>query len=225
IVVTGDARRPVTAGDFTLSLLPTERLTITNNTSVNNTRIDGNSVYSQFDNATAIPTNLNFQFLGIRTITNSTDAQYRASNWLGFYGGYHYSTRLIRSIEDYQEPPGPVTGPQAEQSNHIHSGVVGIRFQPIHPLSFMLEGEIGRADRPFYPVSEKNYHALGARAQYKTKSLTLAAGYRENYNNNSISITAFSSHSRNYSADASWAARSWLTVDAGYSRLHLDTLS
>jgi hypothetical protein len=92
-------------------------------------------------------------------------------------------------------------------------------------LSFMLEGEVGSADRPFYPVSEKDYHALGARAQYKTKTLTIAAGYRENYNNNSISITAFSSHSRNYSADASWAARSWLTVDAGYSRLHLDTLS
>jgi predicted porin len=103
--------------------------------------------------------------------------------------------------------------------------VAGIRFQPIHPLSFLLEGEVGSADRPFYPVSEKNYHALGARAQYKTKTLTLAAGYRENYNNNSISITAFSSRSRNYSADASWAARPWFTVDAGYSRLHLDTLS
>lgn len=225
IVVTGDARRPVTAGDFTLSIFPTERLTITNNTSVNNTRIDGNSIYSEFNNATAVPTDLNFQFLGIRTITNSTDAQYRATKWLGFFGGYHYSTRLIRSIEDFQQPPGPVTGPRAEQSNHIHSGVAGIRFQPIHSLSFLLEGEVGSADRPFYPVSEKNYHALGARAQYKTKNLTLAAGYRENYNNNSISITAFSSHSRNYSADASWAARSWFTVDAGYSRLHLDTLS
>jgi len=225
IVVTGDARRPVTGGDLTLSLFPTERLTITNNTSVNNTRIDGNAVYSEFDNGSAVPTSLNFQFLGIRTVTNSTDAQYRAAKWLGFYGGYHYSTRLVRSIEDFQQPPGPVTGPQAEQTNHLNSGVAGIRFQPIHPLSFMLEGEVGSADRPFYPVSEKNYHVLGGRAQYKTKSLTLTAGYRENYNNNSISITSFSSHSRNYSANASWAARSWFTLDAGYTRLHLDTLS
>ena len=34
-----------------------------------------------------------------------------------------------------------------------------------------------------------------------------------------------SSRSRNYSADFSWSALTWLGVDASYSKLHLDTLS
>jgi predicted porin len=54
--------------------------------------------------------------------------------------------------------------------------------------------------------------------------VTLGGGYQENYNNNSIQITAYSSHARTYSADASWNVRSWVSVDASYTRLHLDTL-
>ena len=51
-----------------------------------------------------------------------------------------------------------------------------------------------------------------------------AGGYQENYNNNSIQITAYSSHARTYSADASWNAKPWVSVDASYSKLHLDTI-
>jgi hypothetical protein len=37
-------------------------------------------------------------------------------------------------------------------------------------------------------------------------------------------ITAYSSHSRTYTANASWNAKSWLSIDASYSKLHLDTV-
>ena len=36
--------------------------------------------------------------------------------------------------------------------------------------------------------------------------------------------SAYSSHSRNYSANASWAPRDWFSFDASYMKLHLDTL-
>jgi hypothetical protein len=39
-----------------------------------------------------------------------------------------------------------------------------------------------------------------------------------------LTLTSFSSHSRNYFANFSWAARDWVALDAGYSKLHLDTL-
>jgi hypothetical protein len=46
------------------------------------------------------------------------------------------------------------------------------------------------------------------------------------YNVNApVVLSAYSSHSRNYSANASWAAKDWLALDAGYMKLHLDTVS
>ncbi len=45
-----------------------------------------------------------------------------------------------------------------------------------------------------------------------------------NYNDNSIVVTAYSSHARTYTGSTSWNAKSWLSVDASYSKLHLDTV-
>lgn len=222
IAVGGDARRPVTTGDLALSFFPAERLSIVNNTSVHSTRIDGNSIYEEFNNATLTLSSLFFQFLGMRAITNSTDANFRATKWLAFRAGYQYSDRLIRSIEAYNGisyPHGTIG-----QTNLTHSGLFGIRLRPVQPLTINLDAEITRANRPFFPISERNYHALSGRIQYRKKGLLLAASYRENYNNNSISVTAYSSRARTYTADASWAARSWMAIDASYSRLHLDTI-
>ena len=160
-------------------------------------------------------------------IANSTDINYRVSPAVGLYGGYHYSTRQIRSIENFSFPefPGPPQGVTAEQDNHIHSGAAGLRLKPIKPLTLSLDGEVSRADRPFTPISDRNFHALRGRVQYKAKTLLLSAAYRQNYNTNSVTLSTHSARARNYSFDASWAPRAWLAFDAGYSRLHLNTVS
>ena len=66
---------------------------------------------------------------------------------------------------------------------------------------------------------------MRGRVQYKAKTLLLSAVYRQNYNTNSVAVSTHSSRARNYSFDASWAPRNWFAFDAGYSRLHLDTVS
>jgi hypothetical protein len=97
-------------------------------------------------------------------------------------------------------------------------------MNPWKPVTITLDGEIGRASRPFYPVAEKNYHALGGRVQYKYKTLLLSGATKTNYNFNSVSLTSYSARSRNYSFDASWIPLQWFSFDAGYSKLHLDTI-
>jgi hypothetical protein len=225
ILVSGDARRPVITGDLSISVFPGDRITVVNNTSVHSTRIDGNAVYREINNAVPSPNVLNFQYLGIRTVTNSTDLHVTAFKWLGFRTGYQFSERRIRSIESFEVPPGAPGEVAASQDNRVHSGILGLRFQPIKPLIFNVDGEIGRADRPFYPISERNYHTISGRAQYRRRSLLLSANYRENFNANSISISSYGSRARTYGADASWSPRSWLGFDAGYSRLRLTTSS
>ncbi len=101
VMVGGDASRPSFTGDLSISLFPTSRMTIVNNTSVDSTRIDGTSDYAQFNLATQTADFISFRYLGLRTIANATDLHYRVKNWLSFYGGYHYSDRRIEDIEDY----------------------------------------------------------------------------------------------------------------------------
>jgi hypothetical protein len=224
VLVGGNADRPTTTGDFSVTLFPQSRLNVVNNTSVSNLRIVGDNFYEQFDNATFSADRLNFQFLGIRLITNSTDARYRLSKKFDVFAGYRYSDRLIRSTESLTTPGSAPFQLVAEQSNHLQSGVAGLNWLPWKALRVHIEGEIGRTDNPLAPISEKNYHALRARVQYRTKTASLGGGYQENYNNNSISISAYSSHARSYTSEGSWTAKPWLSLDASYSKLHLDTI-
>jgi hypothetical protein len=227
ILVSGNADRPVTAGDFNLSLFPTDRLTIINNTSVHNTRTVGDSTYTEFDNGTGFGTSLNFRYLGVRTIANATDLNYRLTKWFGFYAGYHYSDRLITTIEGIDSPPG--SGLQSFEylrNNHMNTGTLGVRVQPVKPLTINLEGEIGRDNQPFTPISEDNYHTIGGRIQYRTRKLQLSGQYRQVYNINApFSLSEYSSHSRNYTGSASWSPKDWFSLDASYMKLHVDTVS
>jgi hypothetical protein len=222
IITSGIAQRPALTGNLTLSVFPTSKLTIVNHTAVNNIRIDGNSVYAQFDNATQSLDYLQFEFLGIRTIANETDVNFQATQQLGFFGGYHYSNRLIRSIEQ-TNVQGSIFNAPSEQTNQLNSGVFGVRLRPVKALSIIVSGEIGRADRPLTPISERNYHALDARLRYKIKKLLFSASTQENYNVNSVSLSSYASHARTYSGDASWSPKDWLALDASYSKIHLNT--
>ena len=222
IVTSGVAQRPALTGNLTLSFFPTSKLSVVNHTAVYNIRIDGNSVYAQFDNATQSLDYLQFEFLGIRTVANETDLNFQASSKVGFYGGYHYSNRQIRSIEQ-TNVQGNIFNAPSEQTNQLNSGVFGIRLRPVKPLSIILSGELGRADRPLTPVSERNYHALGARLHYKIRNLMFSASTQENYNVNSVSLSSYASHARTHSADVSWSPKDWWSLDASYSKLHLNT--
>lgn len=223
-LVTGSARRPVVTGDLNASVFATPKLTITDNTSFHNTRMDGNNLFQQYDSVTGSEAVVNFQFLGIRLITNSLDARYRFSNRFTAYGGYQYSDRQVRSIEDGALEGSPLGGIQAEQTNILQAGIVGFNWNPISPLRIQGEAEIGLNNQPYYPIAPRNTQGLSARTSYQVKQVRLSGNYRQYYNNNSIQISAFSSRSRTFSTAGSWAPNEWFSLDGSYSYLHLDTI-
>jgi hypothetical protein len=227
VVVSGNAQRPVLAGDFSFSAFPTSRLTIVNNTAVHDTRIDGDSYFTDYDNGTGANTTLNFKFLGVRTVANSTDLNYRFNDWFSAYAGFTDSRRQIRFLESFSfvATPGSAFNGYYQQESQLNAGSFGLRFRPLQALTINLEGEVGRATHPLTPISDRNYHTLGGRIQYRKRGLQLSTGYRELYNENApLSFTTYSSRSRQYSAAASFALREWLTFDASYSKLHLGTV-
>ena len=226
ILVQGDAERPVVTGDLNLSVQPSDRLTIVNNTSYNNQRISGPSTYTEILNGSDSGTTINFRYLGVQLVTNSTDAHYRVKNWIGFYAGYHYTYRLVRTIEGFQLAGVPNSSDEAEyeNSNSLHSGTAGVRIRPVKNLTANIEAEIGRANNPLTPVSDRNYHALNGLIGYRVKKLQLSTSYKQLYNVNAPpGFSSYSSHSRNYSANASLALKDWWSLDASYMKLHLDT--
>jgi hypothetical protein len=224
IITYGDAKRPITSADLNISLFLTDKLTITNNTSIDDNRIVGNSYFEQFDLSSLTATALNFQYLGIRLVTNSTDAHYHATKKVDFFSGYRYANREIKSIQSTADPSTPFINQLYTQNNSLYSGVAGLNWIITAPLRLHVETEIGRNDNPFTPTSEKNYHTIDARLQYKRKTIFASAGYKQAYNNDSITLNSYSSHGRNYFGNLTWAAKDWLAIDAGYSKMHLDTL-
>jgi hypothetical protein len=224
----GNARRPAATGNLTFSLFPGSNITITNQTSVYNIRMEGDSYFAQSDNGAAPRPVVNFQYLGIRTIANSTDAELRAGKRFAVHAGFTYDDRRISSVEGFEVPPTPAPASARvpfERTNLLRAGILGFRFRPIQPVTINVDGEIGRADSPFFPISEKNYQALRARIEYKRRNFRAAAFARTFYNTNSASLANYASRSRQEGADLTWTARSWLSFDASYSKQHLDTLA
>lgn len=220
----GTGTRPVTTANLTLSLFPIDAVTITNHTAFHQIQMDGNATLTQVQNGSSGIAIVDFRHLGIRNVVNTTDAVVRPAKWIGLRAGYQFSTRRIRSVE--AETIGSFSDRlNFSQTNRVHAGLLGLRLQPVKPLTFNFDVEVGRANQPFLPISEKNYHAFGARAQYKQGSLLLSAAVRTNYNTNSVSLFSHSSRSRNYAFDASWTPRRWFAVDTGYGKQHLDTLT
>jgi hypothetical protein len=186
-------------------------------------RTEGSSEFVQYDNATEAFNILYYQYLGIRTVSNETDLNYQALNWLGFSGGFQYSNRLIRSEEGYTFV-GAFTGAPYDQTDQQRSGTLGIRLKPYKGLTMVLSGEMGTDDRPLTPATGKTYHALNGKIQYRLKKFAVLGNAQSSYRFTPVSLSAYSSESRTYSVNGSYTPNEWLTFDAGYSRLHIYSL-
>ncbi len=223
-LVFGNARRPVTSANLSFSILPTDFITISNHTAFSQTKMEGDNTLRQLTNNTLDSTVANFQFLGIRAVTNSTLIDVSLRPWISLQGGYQFSDRRIRSTERVDDT-GFIDLLAGEQSNRLQAATAGFRLRPLKGLTLVADGEVGRQNRPFLTTSEKDYHAFGARLEYKQKFYRVAAQARTNVNFNSISLFRHSSRSRNYTVDGSWTPNTRFAVDAGYQKLHLDTIT
>ena len=223
ILTFGDARRPVITGNASVSFFPAAKLSIVNQTSFYSIKTDGNSAYLQFNNANQASNLVYFQYLGIRTAATATDVQYHARNWLDIDAGYEYSNRRIISSPQISVFGTAGRAPYV-QTNELNSGTFGFRARPIKGLTVSAGVEVGRSTRPFTPKGDGNISALTARIQYTRKTLQLSAWAHSDYNENSVTLSTYAFHARTYSGTASWTPRSWLSFDATYSKLHVDTL-
>ena len=224
VLVSGSGARPMTSGSITLSLFPSRKWTLTNHTAFHQTGMNGNASYREVNNAASTFQVVYFQNLAVRTLVNNTEASYKANRWFGLFGAFQHSTRRIQSVETesadiFSDSRG------ATQNNRLNAVSAGVRLEPVKAVSIVIDTETGRADRPFLPTSERLYQAFGGRLRYKTGPIVFQAYSRANYNTNSASLFTYSARSRTSGADASYSAKRWFSLDAGYSKQHWDTLT
>lgn len=222
--IAGSGKRAQGSGDFTVVALPSDKWTLTNATSINNTRISGDSALlevSLFTNQS-----LRFEDLGIRHITNATELNFRPHSTVGLYGAYRHTSRRILSRDATEFPTFNFNRETVEQTNDVNAGVAGIRWMPVKGVRLSFDSEVGRAGRPLTPVSGRRFHTENARAQYRRKGLVVSANYQSRINDNSATLINHSSTCRQFGGNLAWSdAAGRFTVDAGYARLHLDTAS
>ena len=222
--VFGNADRKQGAGDFTVVFMPTEQWTLSNTTSVNNTRIGGDSVFLELTSNENRLTS--FEFLGIRHITNASEVNFRPHPTFGVYGAYRFSTRRIQTRENFIFPGGTFATDLFEQNNDINSAVGGFRWFPVGGLRVSFDAEFGEADLPFTPRSDKDFHSETFRVRYRKKGFVLGGSFKSRDNSNAASLINHSSQSRHWSVNGSWTDTAGrLTLDAGYTKLEIDTAS
>lgn len=220
--IVGDANREQSSGEASIVLLPSPRWTITNTTAFHNTRLDGDASYVEL--GFFRDEYLRFSHLGIRRISNATEANYRAVKSLSLYGAYRLSARRARSSGALQYPQFRFGQELEAVHNKIHSGASGVRWLPGRNVRASFDLEIGRADQPLTPTSERRFHNQSARLRWRSKDVTLGAYYKNRSNDNPTELLAFSSKSRSVGAHASWVhPGSGLVIDGGYGLLRLDS--
>jgi hypothetical protein len=102
-------------------------------------------------------------------------SEFPGSTWLGVYGGYENTNRLIRSIEQSSslEREFQATSRDANQDpNQLNSGVFGFRFSPAKLLAIVLKGGIGRARHSLTPIAGRNYRALAPACDTRSSSFS-----------------------------------------------------
>jgi hypothetical protein len=214
--VFGDAGRTQGSGEFAVTLLPSPKWTLTHTVSANNMRIDGSAdllEVSIFRNQL-----LQLEHLGVRHITNSTEANYRPTDQLGLYGAYRHTERRVRTRSFI--PQFNVGEPLLGIDNTVDAGAAGIRWTPMREIRASLDVEIGRADQPLTPVSDRKFHNERARISWRRDGLSVSGFFKNETNDNRFEISGYSSDRRSAGTAAFWASADGdVTIDGGYTWL------
>lgn len=237
-LMNGNGRWPFFAGDVTFSLFPASNLTIVNSTSAETNHYDGGGQMLQVSSYAATKNIYWLYHMGEGRVSDSLDANYRLNRWLGFNAEYRYTDRWLEN--DLFRTGTTNSKDLNTLDDHMNTGTFGFRLKLAQPLSVNVDATIGRDSGAETPVSPAHFHNIRARADYRVqKRVRFGATYRQMYNLNApvgytFTLTPaygppppayYASHSRDYSVTSSFTVNRNMSLDASYSKNHLDTFA
>ena len=242
--ITGTANRPSWLGDVGVTFLATNKLRISNTFRVDDFKINGDAVMSDFfsltrpSGATTVTDTIGFSNLDAHTLTKyrkyqntvEGDYQFNARNSVHF--GYRYGHRNIDEAFEGVNlgSNGSVSGNPRSSSadsfvNNTHAVFGGFKARPADNWTIYFDAERGTADNVFTRIGNYDYTNIRAKSRYaptKNLSFNLAFISRDNANPSEIagaSLNDFgvSIKSRVFTSAIDWTASSRFSINGGYN--------
>src|SRR5215510_5357225 len=242
--ITGSANRPSWLGDVGVTFLATNKFRISNTFRVDDFRINGDAVLSDFfsitrpSGATTVTDTIGFSNLDAHRLTKyrkyqnivEGDYQFNARNAVHF--GYRYGHRRIEeAFEGFNlGSNGSVSGnTRSSESdtdvNNTHAVFGGFKARPANNWTIYFDAERGTADNVFTRIGNYDYTNIRAKTKYAPNrkiNLNLAFISRDNANPSEIagvSLNDFgvSIKSRVFTSAVDWTPSSRFSINGGYN--------
>jgi hypothetical protein len=243
--VTGETERPNTVGDIGITFLATDKLRISNTFRVEDFKIDGTAVFSDFFSitrgagATLRTDTVGFSNLDAtrgtkyRKYQNTFEGDYQFNSRYTVHLGYRYGQRHIEeSFDGFNlgsngslTPPAVRTSESFEEENHTHVILGGFKARPANNWTLYLDAEHGTADNVFTRIGNYDFTNVRAKSRWApTRKVSLNIAYisKNNANPSEIAGTSLedfgvSIKSRAFSSSFDWAPNSRLSFNTGYN--------
>jgi hypothetical protein len=242
--ITGTTNRPSWLGDVGVTFLATSKLQISNTFRIDDFRIEGDAVMSDFfsitrpNGATSVTDTVGFSNLDAHTNTdyrkyqNIVEGDYQFNPRYSIHLGYRYGHRTIaRSFEGHDlASNGSVSGnarssESETDTNNTHSIFGALKARPAANWTINFDVERGTADNVFSRIGNYDYTNVRAKSRYAPRSnLSFNLGFisRDNANPSEIagvSLQDFgvSIKSRIFTSSLDWTPTSRLSINTGYN--------
>jgi hypothetical protein len=206
--ITGTSERPQWLGDIGITWLVTDKLRISNTFRVEDFRINGDAVFSDFfsitrpSGSTSVTDTIAFNNLDAHRVTNyrkyqnTFEGDYQFNNRYSVHAGYRYAHRRIAdSFEGFDlgsngsVPPPTRSSSSTSDENNTHAILAGFKARPANNLTFYFDMEKGTADNVFSRIGNYDYTNIRGKTRYapnRKVTLNLAVITRDNANPSEI---------------------------------------
>jgi len=241
---TGTTNRPSWLGDVGLTFLATSKLRISNTFRIDDFRIDGDAVMSNFfslsrpSGATTVTDTVAFSDLDAHRLTdyrkyqNIVEGDYQFNPRHSVHFGYRYSHRRIEegfegfNLGSNGSVSGNVRSSESDvDENNTHAVFGGFKTRPANNWTIFGDFERGTADNVFTRIGNYDYTNIRAKSRYAPSSklaFSLAFISRDNANPSEIagvSLEDFgvSIKSRIFTSAVDWTPNSRFSLNTGYN--------
>jgi hypothetical protein len=236
-VLNGESKRPNTLGDIGLTYRPTEHFRISNTFRVEDFKIEGFALFSDFFSLTrgTRTDTIGFSNKDVNTLTkyrkyqNLIEGDYQFNNRYSIHLGYRYARRRIEEeLSGFNlgaNQPTAIIPEDFEEHNNTNTVIGGFKARPVTDWTVYFDAEHGTADNVFTRIGNYNFTNVRAKSQYKpNRHVSFNVAYITKNNSNPSEIAGVSLEdfgvsvkSRLFSSSVDWTPNSRASISTGYN--------
>jgi hypothetical protein len=236
-ILNGESERPSWLGDIGLTYRPNEHFRISDTFRVEDFRIDGSAVFSDFFSLTrgTRTDTIGFSNRNVDTLTkyrkyqNLIEGDYQFNNRYSIHLGYRYAKRRVEeAISGFNlgaNLPAALVPSSFEEHNNTHVVIGGFKARPVTDWTIYFDAEHGTADNVFTRIGNYDFTNVRAKSRYKpNRNVSFNVAYITKNNSNPSEIAGVSLEdfgvsvkSRLFSSSLDWTANSRASFSTGYN--------